>query len=166
MPEAWTVVAYGTAGPQGSKIRTRYGMREASAKVAPWRESVKEAALKARAAGAPTLDGPLAVRIVFTLGRPAAARKRDLHPSTRPDLSKILRSTEDAITDAGLWADDARICDFTRLAKVWAGCDYEALPMPGVIVMCAPIDHVGLVGTAPGRAAAAVECQLYGEVAT
>ena len=30
----------GVPAPQGSKIRTRYGMREASKRVGPWREAV------------------------------------------------------------------------------------------------------------------------------
>ena len=49
-----------------------------------------------------------------------------------PDLSKLLRSTEDALTDAGLWADDARVVEYERLAKVYPGEDPEALPVPGV----------------------------------
>jgi hypothetical protein len=53
-----------------------------------------------------------------------------------PDLSKLARSTEDAITEAGLWADDARVSEYARLAKVWPGCDPDALPVPGVVVVC------------------------------
>ena len=49
-------------------------------------------------------------------------------------------STEDAITEAGLWADDARVADYHRLAKVWAGFDDDALPVPGVAV--AAVEHL------------------------
>ena len=104
-------------------------MAESSKKVLPWREAVKAAA-----PSQPRLDGPLAVHMVFTLRRPASARKSDLSPCRTPDLSKIARSTEDAITDAGLWADDARVSQYVRLAKVWSGYDRDALNTPGVLV--------------------------------
>ncbi|MEJ7763858.1 MAG: RusA family crossover junction endodeoxyribonuclease [Acidimicrobiales bacterium] len=137
----WQVVAYGTPAPQGSKSFRGRGatgkgiLVESSKAVKPWREDVKQAGLAARQAGAPCLDGPIAVRMVFTLARPKSAPKRRRHPDTTPDLSKLARSTEDAITTAGLWADDARVVDYYRLAKVWAGYDEEALPMPGVILL-------------------------------
>jgi len=137
----WQLVAYGTPAPQGSKSFKGRGangkgvMVESSKKVKPWREDVKQAGLAAREAGAPCLDGPIAVRMIFTLARPKTAPKRRGHPDRTPDLSKLCRSTEDAITTCGLWADDARVVDFTRLAKVWTGYDDEALPMPGVIVL-------------------------------
>ena len=137
----WTLVAYGTPGPQGSKtLFPGGGSRESSKKVKPWRQDVKDAALKIREAGAPCLDGPIAVRMVFTLARPKSAVKARRHPTAYPDVSKLARSTEDAITTAGLWADDARVVDYIRLAKVWAGYDDEALPMPGVLVMAETIE--------------------------
>lgn len=132
----WVFVAYGTPAPQGSKRHLGNGvMVEMSKKVKPWREDVKQAALNLREAGAPCLDGPLAVRMVFTLPRPKTATKRRTCPDRTPDLSKLCRAAEDSITTAGLWADDARVVDYIRLAKVWAGYDDEALPMPGVLVM-------------------------------
>lgn len=104
-------------------------MAESSAKVAPWREAVKAAA-----PDGPTLDGPLAVFMVFTLKKPVSARKTEFAPCRTPDLSKLCRSTEDAITDAGLWTDDARVVEYARLAKVWHGHDDDALYTPGVVV--------------------------------
>jgi crossover junction endodeoxyribonuclease RusA len=104
-------------------------MAESSKKVLPWREAVKAAA-----PSQPRLDGPLAVHMVFTLRRPASARKSDLSPCRTPDLSKLARATEDAITDAGLWGDDARVSQYVRLAKVWSGYDRDALNTPGVLV--------------------------------
>jgi hypothetical protein len=82
----------------------------------------------------PTLDGPLAVFMVFTMKRPTSARKADFAPYKTPDLSKLCRSTEDACTEAGLWADDARVSEYVRLAKVWTGYDDDALETPGVLV--------------------------------
>ena len=141
---AWQLVAYGTPGPQGSKRHVGGGrMIEQCKSVKPWREDVKLAGLAAREAGAPCLDGPISVRMIFTLARPKSAPKRRRHPDRTPDLSKLARSTEDAITTAGLWADDARVVDYYRLAKVWAGYDEEALPMPGVMVLAQEVDGGG-----------------------
>lgn len=128
--------AFGTPGPQGSKIRTKFAMRESSDKVAPWREAVKAAAPSIEA----PLDGPLVVRMIFTLARPKSARKTDVAPYRTPDISKLARSTEDAITDVGLWADDARVVGYDGLWKVWWGYAVEALPVPGVIVACCGLD--------------------------
>jgi Holliday junction resolvase RusA-like endonuclease len=127
--------AYGTPAPQGSKRHVGHGvMVESSKAVKPWREAVLHAALDALPLPWEPLDGPLAVRMVFTVARPKAARKRDVAPCRTPDLSKLARATEDAMTSAGVWADDARAQDYLRLAKVWWGFDDEALPFSGVVV--------------------------------
>lgn len=164
----WTLVAYGVPGPQGSKVMfPGGGSRESSKKVKPWRQDVKDAGLQLREQGAPVLDGPIAVRMVFTLSRPKSARRTDLHPTKYPDVSKLARSTEDAITTAGLWADDARVCDYYRLAKVWAGFDDEALPMPGVLVMAEVIEPGQWLTLAPedGAAVAKQEWRRLGGAA-
>lgn len=134
--------AYGIPGPQGSKrfvgvSKAGKGlMVESSKKVMPWREAVKWAAIHARGkAHASTLDGPLFVSMVFTLAKPKSAPKsRKTYPKTKPDLSKLARSTEDALTDAGLWTDDARVVEYTRLAKVYPGEDADSLDSPGVVI--------------------------------
>ncbi len=133
----------GNPAPQGSKkfvgtTKTGRGlMVESSKKVKPWRMDVKAAAEAAREAyaGMAPLDGPLVVTMVFTLPKPASApKRRTTWPDKKPDLSKLARSTEDAISDAGLWADDPRVVEYERLAKVFPGEDPDALPVPGVLV--------------------------------
>ena len=135
----WGFVALGTPAPQGSKsFKGMAGghaiLAESSKKVLPWREAVKAAA-----PAGPTLDGPLVVVMVFTLARPKSAKKSETTPYRTPDLSKLCRATEDALTDAGLWADDARVAEYVRLAKVWSGFDPLALCTPGVVVVAAEI---------------------------
>lgn len=129
---------YGLPGPQGSKKamgRTKTGrtiLVESSAKVKPWREAVKWAAMQA---GARIPEGPLWVSMVFTMPKPKSAPKRKrTWPATKPDLSKLARSTEDALTDAGTWADDARVVEYLRLAKVYPGEDRDALDRPGCLI--------------------------------
>lgn len=156
------IVVRGTPGPQGSKRALGPGrMVESSAKVKPWRQDVKAAAENERlrlgaAAHAehdpdgisgtwvvPPLDGPLVVSMVFTLRKPASApKRRRTWPDRTPDLSKLARSTEDALTDAGVWADDARVVEYARLAKVYPGEDSQALEVPGCrIVVCRLTDN-------------------------
>lgn len=133
------IVVYGTPAPQGSKrfvgVRNGRGiMVESSKKVAPWREDVGNAARAARN-GADALDGPLVCRMVFTVRKPASApKKRRIWADRKPDLSKLVRSTEDALVSAGVIADDSRIVEFTRIAKVFPGEDVEALESPGVVI--------------------------------
>lgn len=132
------IVVYGTPAPQGSKrfvglAKSGRGiMVESSKKVKPWRQDVKDAALKARN-GAASIDGPVIVRMVFTLPKPASApKRRRTYAMRKPDLSKLARSTEDALTDAGVLADDARIVEYERLAKVFPGEDPDSLESCGV----------------------------------
>lgn len=133
------IIVYGHPAPQGSKrsLGKRGGkniMIESSKYVKPWREAVKFAALEVRRGRAP-LDEPLEVRMVFTLMKPESApKRRQTFPCRTPDLSKLARSTEDALTDAGVIKDDARIVEYLRLAKVYPNEDPEALDTPGVII--------------------------------
>jgi len=106
----------GTPGPQGSKTRfPNGGMKESSAKVAPWRQDVVAAARLALGIGvAAPLDGPLALTITFRLPATTSWKAADKTRGWRwkyrtPDLDKLLRSTGDALTTSGLIADDARI---------------------------------------------------------
>lgn len=138
---------YGSPAPQGSKSfkgtfvdktgRTRGIMAESSKKVKPWRQDVKAAAEKIREERSIIpLDGPLSVRMVFTLPKPSSAPKsRRTWAMRKPDVSKLARSTEDALVDAGLIADDARIVEYSRLAKVFPNEDKEALDAPGVLIV-------------------------------
>ena len=107
----------GTPGPQGSKTRfPNGGMKESSAKVAPWRQDVVAAAIHAawNVGISGPLDGPLALTITFRLPATSSWKAADKARGWRwkdrtPDLDKLLRSTGDALTTSGLIADDARI---------------------------------------------------------
>lgn len=132
------IVVYGMPAPQGSKKfvgTTKEGrglLVESSKKVKPWRMDVKAAAEAIRERLPATLDGPLVVSMVFTMPKPSTApKRRRTWPDRKPDVSKLARSTEDALSDAGLWADDARVVEYSRLAKVFPGEDPDALASPG-----------------------------------
>lgn len=131
------IVVHGTPAPQGSKkflglAKSGRGiLGESSKKVKPWRQDVKAAALAVRGDTAP-IDAPVRVRMIFTMPKPVSAPKRKRsYPAKMPDLSKLARSTEDALTEAGIWRDDARVVQYDRLAKVYPGEDPESLDTPG-----------------------------------
>jgi crossover junction endodeoxyribonuclease RusA len=112
---ALDVFVLGDPAPQGSKkIQGRPGERgrlvESSKRLKPWRATVTAAVAEAWKK-APPLSGPVLLIATFQLRAPAglSKRKRALGPIRKPDLSKLLRAIEDAITDAGSWEDDARV---------------------------------------------------------
>lgn len=118
----------GTPAPQGSKIRTRYGMRESSQAVMPWREAVKAAALVQKVG---KISGPVIVEMMFRFKRPAnhygtGRNRRRVKPTApdyptgrnRGDIDKLARATCDALTEAGVIDDDCMIAELIAV-KVW-----------------------------------------------
>jgi Holliday junction resolvase RusA-like endonuclease len=128
-----TFNVYGLPGPQGSKkaipltkgkgaakvYTGKVAMVESSAKVKPWRAAVAEAA---RQTVNGVIPGPVNVAITFFLPRPkshygtgrnAKVLKpgAPLYPEVKPDLDKLIRATLDALTTAGVYADDSKVVD-------------------------------------------------------
>jgi crossover junction endodeoxyribonuclease RusA len=127
------------AAPQGSKRHVGRGvMIESSRNVKPWRFLVTQSAL---AAGVPLLRGPVRLSVVFIFSRPAGHFRKNgslkpsapLHHSIRPDLSKLLRSTEDALTSVA-YEDDSRIVG-CAIEKRYAIGDER----PGALVTVIPL---------------------------
>lgn len=131
---------HGTPAPQGSKRHVGGGvMVESSKKVKPWRQDVVTAALEA-ATMAPDFTpftGPVRARITFVFprlkghfgtGRNAGVLKASapILVATKPDLDKLVRSTFDALSTAGIWRDD------NQAAKVVAEKVYG--DYPGAII--------------------------------
>lgn len=133
--EALVVTVYGKPVTQGSKVRTRWSVRDDNAdRLRPWREAVKQAALDVLA-GRERLEGPVSVVVTFTFDRPKSAPKtRPCWPITRSsgDVDKLQRAIFDALTDAGVWRDDSQVID-VRARKVHVG-DGGALHIPGAVV--------------------------------
>lgn len=133
------IIIYGTPAPQGSKkfvgMAGGHGMLiESSKKVKPWRQDVKAAAIEAMNGAGQGIKGPVRVRMVFTLPKPKSApKRRKTWPDRKPDLSKLVRSTEDALTEAGVWEDDARVVHCSS-SKVFPGEGADALAVPGAVV--------------------------------
>jgi Holliday junction resolvase RusA-like endonuclease len=135
-----------TPAPQGSKTVYRVGQPpvESSKKVAPWREAVKAGIREAPLRVDGIVNGPVRLRVTFTLRRPKGHYRtgknahllRDSappYPAGKPDVDKLLRSTLDAIVAAGVIRDDAQIVD-CDVRKVYPDTHYDALTVPGAVI--------------------------------
>lgn len=122
-------------------------MVESSAKVAPWRSVVVECASRAaRDMGwTATRAAAYHLSVVFTITRPAGhyrtgrhahliRESAPTHPTTRPDLDKLIRSTMDALTDSGVIVDDAQVVDI-RAYKAYPSGTLDALDTPGAVIL-------------------------------
>lgn len=143
---ALILTVYGTPAPQGSKNRNAHGaMYESSANVKPWREAVKTAALDVlhHDDAWEALDCPVWVNVQFSLRRPkhhygtgrnAGRLKASAapYPTGKPDLDKLVRSTQDALKDAGVLADDSVVASLSasKVYVLWG----DALRTPGAVI--------------------------------
>lgn len=144
---ALTFRVFGTPAPAGSKtvVPTARGPRvlDGGSKAArehrrTWRSDVIDAARTAMTdADWRTVEGPVALTLALIVPRPKSLprQRRDgtvPQPITRPDLTKLLRATEDAITAAGVWRDDSQVVRLV-VDKVYEDLGYP----PGAIVTVA-----------------------------
>jgi crossover junction endodeoxyribonuclease RusA len=126
----------------GRDKKGRVILVESSKKVKPWRDDVKAAALVAMGGPGKGITGPVKVQMIFTMPKPKSApKRRKTWPSKYPDLSKLVRSTEDALTDIGAWEDDARVIEL-RGAKVFPGEDPRSLAVPGAVIRIESVEDI------------------------
>jgi len=123
--------------PQGSKRMVGNGVMIESCKhVKSWRAAVTDAAV---AEGAQPLMGAVEMQVEFVFPRPRShygtGKNADkLKPSapllhsTRPDISKLLRSTEDALSNVA-YQDDARIARTSAIKRYAAEGE-----LPGALI--------------------------------
>jgi Holliday junction resolvase RusA-like endonuclease len=96
-----------------------------------WRDAVTAAAKTTmEEAGLAPIKGPVTLSMTFSIARFTNQYRtgrfshllRDDAPCWHcqdPDLSKLARATEDALTDGGVWHDDNQVVEYARLAKAW-----------------------------------------------
>lgn len=128
--EALTFWVPGRPAPGGSKRFVGIGKKTGRAilidaageRNKEWRASVAYCA--SLLAPAELMRGPLEVAFEFTMPRPKGhfhtSKKRagelredaPTHPTSKPDVLKLARSTEDALTSV-IWADDAQTVKLT-----------------------------------------------------
>jgi Holliday junction resolvase RusA-like endonuclease len=150
-PQSITFRVEGMApAPQGSKDWLPNGaMRESCANVKPWRELVT---LEAIAAKVPLLRGPVRMSAVFLFERPAGhyskngslkptnpvlasatSSRAPLYHCVKPDVSKLQRSTEDALSKLA-FEDDARIVGCVCEKRWCVGTE-----RPGALITVIPL---------------------------
>ena len=131
--------------PQGSKIpfiaKGKAMLRDDNApKLRPWRKAITKAAqvaLFGRFDWQP-LDGPLRCALLFAFPRPPSHPKRRRTWPTgkgeQGDIDKLVRAILDALSDAKVWTDDARVVELHAL-KDWCGWGpARMLTVPGVVI--------------------------------
>jgi Holliday junction resolvase RusA-like endonuclease len=108
-------------------------MVESSAKVKPWRQDVRARAIEAiEATDWQAPAGPVFVTLTFYLQRPKghygsgrnAGTLRPTapeSPAVKPDLDKLIRSTMDALTEAGVVRDDAQVVELAARKRYAVG---------------------------------------------
>jgi crossover junction endodeoxyribonuclease RusA len=120
MRESISFIVEGRPAPQGSK-RSVGGNRfiEVSKYVKPWRDAVALAAKHAimESQDVSLYDCPVVLEITFYIDKPA--KPKFDYPAVSPDLSKLVRSTEDALTGL-IWVDDSRVVSL-RVDEVYIG---------------------------------------------
>jgi crossover junction endodeoxyribonuclease RusA len=126
----------GTPAPQGSKTKTRWGMREDNPHTKPWRATVAAEAA-AQWEGRPLIDCAVELDALFVFPRPKshyrtgryAGQLRTNAPrwcEVKPDADKLARAIGDALTGV-LLRDDKQIVQWT-IRKVYgdpARCELE-----------------------------------------
>jgi len=112
---------YGRPAPQGSKKSIGNNrFVEASKYLPAWRKAVTQAAKEVISESFVPIQGAVKLKVQFYLERPKSVSiKNRPHPIVPPDVSKLIRAVEDAITDAGLWEDDSQVC-YVESSKFYA----------------------------------------------
>ena len=118
----------GKAAPQGSKRHVGKGrLIESSEDLPAWRAAVTSAAKAAHTGNAP-IDAPVSVALTVYVQKPRTTRFR-AYPAGPPDLDKYQRGVGDALEQAGVLTNDARIVHWDPW-KLWATEDTP----PGALI--------------------------------
>jgi crossover junction endodeoxyribonuclease RusA len=102
--------AKGSMKPYQDKITGRLGLKPNYPKrLKDWEGQVRLVA--SRYAPPQPLTGPVSVRLIFTLTRPATVKEsRRPLPVVYPDIDKLERAVLDPLTKV-IWADDAQVVE-------------------------------------------------------
>jgi Holliday junction resolvase RusA-like endonuclease len=105
-------------------------MVEASKYLPAWRKAVTLAAVEAMAdVGWVSEDSAAQVTVTFYVARPATVKIADRpYPIKPPDVDKLARGVLDALSDAGVWGDDAQCVDLITKKRYADFCE------PGAVV--------------------------------
>jgi len=122
------VTVYGTPQPAGSKKAFKHAqtgrivVMDDAKRSRPWKQEI--VATVRQDLGNTFFSGPVQMHLTFYVGRPkghyGTGRNADtirkgapLYPTVKPDLTKLVRAVEDALTVARVWVDDAQVVQQT-----------------------------------------------------
>lgn len=128
-----TFTVYGKPQPAGSKkgmlhpATGRVIVIDDAKHSRPWKQEITGAAIHAMA-DVDMFTGPVRLHVVFYVSRPKGhmgtgrnqgrvKASAPLFPAVKPDLTKLLRAAEDALTSV-VWRDDCQVVD-QRVRKVY-----------------------------------------------
>lgn len=136
---------YGRPAPQGSKVPflTKDGKarvrEQCSKRLKPYRQEVSDTAFSLEGNQYIPKPQPIVMELDFYLARPVSAKKSRTHPSVPPDLSKLIRSTEDALTGI-LFDDDGQIVE-VRAKKLYGIPERVEIRLWEATGLAEPIDY-------------------------
>jgi Holliday junction resolvase RusA-like endonuclease len=148
MPEIFRIWVPGIPQPGGSKkgfvvpVKEKPGKYQAvitedNRKSKPWRQSVAKERIDS------PVMGPIAVRFIFQMPRPKShfgkyglLPSAPTRPTVKPDVTKLIRSTEDALKGIA-WIDDSQIV-FQFGEKVYS-------EKPGAWILIASAESEGII---------------------
>ncbi|WP_331759122.1 RusA family crossover junction endodeoxyribonuclease [Streptomyces anulatus] len=143
-----TFTVIGTPITQGSVDVPAPGVVKYSRELREWRRHINAAARQACGATWEPANCPLVMSAVFTLPRPKSAPKsRAIHAATKPDVDKLIRAVQDALSPSDkrtfrVYTEDSRIVGYdTGPFKTYPaplGTHDWALTEPGVTLAITP----------------------------
>ncbi|MGW0670634.1 RusA family crossover junction endodeoxyribonuclease [Streptomyces sp. NPDC002746] len=143
-----TFTVIGTPVTQGSVDVPAPGVVKYSRELREWRRQINAVARTACGADWEPANCPLIMSAVFTLPRPKSAPKtKAVHAATKPDIDKLIRAVQDALSPADrkafrVYTEDSRIVGYDigphKTYPAPLGTHDWALPAPGVTIAVAP----------------------------
>lgn len=111
-----TFTIEGLPAPKGSMVKNRYGgIHHDNPRTDGWQHQLETAIrLNMGLRHLPVVSGPVAVRVAFTLVRPASVKPKDrpwpsMSSPGHGDIDKLARVVLDALQNAGCLVNDAQV---------------------------------------------------------
>lgn len=140
MPGPLVFSVHGHPAPQGSKKpvgRGKTRLIEDNPRTKPWREAVALQVRRQLPRAHRPIDGPVLLGARFTMPRTSPKPFPSTKAEGQGDEDKLVRAVCDALTSAGVWADDSRVVRHFA-ASGWPGTP-GFRPAPGCDLLIIPI---------------------------
>jgi Holliday junction resolvase RusA-like endonuclease len=125
---AFTVIGEPKGQPRARAFARKFGNKHSARMYDPgtadgWKQAVALASMPHRQRE--PITGPIIVSVTFFMPRPKSlCRKKDpdgvIPHTAKPDVDNLIKALFDALTDAGMWRDDAQVYE-TSVRKYYHG---------------------------------------------